>query len=258
MKIHEPKSLKEFLDVFEKLNNDGKHYYRGQSDTAWSLITGLGRNSNLKNSQHISKIEQSLLRSFKKVTKHPSCKDNIYIQPNGYHDTWQWVMIAQHYGLPTRLLDFSIDKSYALQFAICVIENLEKSGAFFIYKIDETYKDPVDEIFKSSFFLPLSSFMFQVPIYFNSNYSDNLSSRRQLIQRSKFFFIDLYNIFKCLSENSIHSNNITKVVIQKDFKLDLIKYLIEKEQFDYNPYILKNKIDNFAAILKETFMQKVK
>lgn len=47
MEIIEPKSLEEFIEIFDSYYNSGNDYYRGQSDAKWDIIPGLARNKNI-------------------------------------------------------------------------------------------------------------------------------------------------------------------------------------------------------------------
>lgn len=43
----EPKSLNEFLEIFNSYYNSGNHYCRGQSDASWDIIPGIARNKEI-------------------------------------------------------------------------------------------------------------------------------------------------------------------------------------------------------------------
>ena len=111
----ELKSVKHWHDLLEKYRSN-VFKYRGQSDKDWKLIPKAGR-------EIISKSnDETIFIQWKRRAK-------FYLKNQNLND-WELLSIAQHTGLPTRLLDWSHSPLVALFF--CCSENLEKDGAVFI------------------------------------------------------------------------------------------------------------------------------
>ena len=120
MKEIELKSVKHWHDLLEKYRSN-VFKYRGQSDKYWKLIPKAGR-------EIISKSnDETIFIQWKRRAK-------FYLKNQNLND-WELLSIAQHTGLPTRLLDWSHSPLVALFF--CCSENLEKDGAVFIYPADK-------------------------------------------------------------------------------------------------------------------------
>lgn len=88
--------------------------YRGLSDADHPLTTSLVRvvGENLQ-------LESHLLRNFKKYA-HKSLVESDSL--------WHWLSLAQHHGLPTRLLDWTYSPYVALHFATCNLDKFDTDG----------------------------------------------------------------------------------------------------------------------------------
>ena len=256
MKFLTPNTLKQFLYEFNKYNNSGDHYFRGQADSKWSIIPGLGRNKCKKIYNEITKIEAIFYKKFKEKIIEKEISHFIPLIKNSYHESWQWLMAAQHYGLPTRLLDFSHDKYTALEFAVCDLGSLDTNGALIIYhNVNSIHEEVTSTILISEFKLIDKTFFFQVPQFVQNTHNEcNLSERRKAIQGSKFLYRETNKIRECLALDNYHSPSLTKIHISKNLKIQIIEYLFKNDRLASDIYAGKNAIDYYSAILKNDFM----
>lgn len=110
------------------------YMYRGLSNIIdYKLTPTVGRY--LTDFQKYGKTKQDLLdeesQSFRIFYK--EAKGSIDHEPSSY---WEWLAIAQHHGLPTRLLDWSYSAAVALFFAV---ESHGPNDAV-VYVLDRTVK----------------------------------------------------------------------------------------------------------------------
>jgi FRG domain len=100
------KNWTEFKDFAE--NTRLEYIFRGQSDANWDLSTTLDRS---KITENFKKFEDELITEFKRGAK-------FYLKDEQVPSTLlEWFSMLQHFGAPSRLLDFSKSPYIAAFFA---------------------------------------------------------------------------------------------------------------------------------------------
>lgn len=118
-----------FLDSWEELT--GKYrplkLYRGVPDNDMQLLTSLQRLIGQPGAsvEAIKRIELGMIESFKKYAYGTARLDRDAT-------LWEWMALAQHHGLPTRLLDWTKSPYVALHFATSKAELMDKDSAVWV------------------------------------------------------------------------------------------------------------------------------
>lgn len=107
------RSIAELVSALRDRNQGKPLWFRGQSNTKWNLIPQLGRTTAGPSA------EIALMKRFK--------QNALPHVPKAELHEWDWLILMQHYRLPTRLLDWSESPLVGLYFA--VDENQDEDGA---------------------------------------------------------------------------------------------------------------------------------
>lgn len=96
--------------------------YRGMADARWGLVPSLNRVC-----AHDMSLERQMLRSFRKYG---------YADLQHVSSFWQMLAMAQQFGLPTRLLDWTYSPLVAAHFATEDQETYDRDGIIWCVQID--------------------------------------------------------------------------------------------------------------------------
>lgn len=112
--------------------------FRGLSDARYRLIPTLKRLTG-----DFTALERHLIRNFRKYAlRHVVERDSF----------WNWLTVAQHYGLPTRMLDWTFSPFIALHFALANVDKYDIDGVVWAVNYMELHKllpDPLRNVLEA-------------------------------------------------------------------------------------------------------------
>ncbi len=123
--MHEIKSFREFTRFVEKEVTEDRVLFRGQRQD-FKLIPKVGR---IRPPGKVLETELELLGDFKRLSL-------PFLKRDPGND-WDWLALAQHHGLPTRLLDWTLNPLAALWFTVRRPSEKDSPGVVWVFVPDE-------------------------------------------------------------------------------------------------------------------------
>ncbi len=212
------------------------YIYRGVAHSEYGLTPSLNRYCS-----HDLTLEDSLLRNFKKYGS---------ADLGGYQNFWQLVALAQHHGLPTRLLDWSYSPLVAAHFATCDVSEYDHDGAITCVNFEllnaQLPKPMVDKV------IEYKSKCFTIDML-NETVTNFKDLEKMSDKPFVFFFepasisdriVNQYALFSVVSDPSVSLLDILKdypelcekIIIPKEVKLEIrdkLDYINISERFIY-------------------------
>lgn len=103
---------------------DGHYLYRGEDQDDYNLMPSFGRRTILDNKNN-SSVENGYFQEFKRLSL-----PFIEFEPKS---DWDWLAIAQHHGLNTRLLDWTTNPLVAAYFATRNLKKHDKDCVLYVF-----------------------------------------------------------------------------------------------------------------------------
>lgn len=113
----------DFLSFLDR-HMDSRWVFRGQSSIHWRLVPSAGRSGT-----YDPLFEQRVFRVFKRDAR-------LHMHMPETTD-WDWLALGQHFGLPTRLLDWSTNPLVACFFALMDETYSDEDAVVYAYPLDE-------------------------------------------------------------------------------------------------------------------------
>jgi hypothetical protein len=197
--------------------------YRGLSDKDYTLKTSLIR-LHENNINCCTKVEPHLLKNFKKYSR-----ENHY---EGFSE-WHWLALAQHHGLPTRLLDWTFSPFVALHFVTADFKKYNSDGAVWLVNFEKVHKALPMQIYGE--FKNEGSYVFTAKSI--SGFADNLEQFDHLANVAKPFA--LFFEPPSLDERIVNQSALHSIISNPTMRFD---ELLKKHPDWYKRIIIPKEI----------------
>ncbi|WP_319562886.1 FRG domain-containing protein [Marispirochaeta sp.] len=218
MRQIEVTSIQDLLIELEREQYSGATWFRGQANSTWELIPGYFRLTKPPS-------ESTLMKKFKQSAA--MLIDNI---PKLSFD---WLFLMQHYGVPTRLLDWSESPLVALYFAV-EDKIIDQEGALWALRPTELNKNAGINNKDEDFFIP-SFDDTELENYTVERLSQNqrtqlkpvatIATRNNSRIQAQYGVFTIHHLEKSPIESIGDQSHIIKYVIPKNHKEEINKQL---------------------------------
>jgi hypothetical protein len=196
-------AAKEFIITVSHRKQSDTVLYRGQSSNE-PLLPKIARQDPIRDTTSLEKIMlQELRRSAP-----------LYLG-NDFYDDWDLLVIAQHYKMATRLLDWTSNPLVALWFACCD-ENKASSG--FVYEFTPNNKYLLDRTVNSD---PWDAKLTKI-------FKPNLNNERIIAQQGWFtahIYAKKIGRFIALGKHKSHSRSLVEIEVPGQLKSSCLDML---------------------------------
>lgn len=201
--------------------------YRGAADQSWELIPSLNRVC-----AHDLSLEAHVFRQFRKYG---------FTELAGYSGFWSLLPVAQHHGLPTRLLDWTYSPMVAAHFATEDTDLYDRDGV--IWSLDLTdFRQHLPAVLDNKL-RQKGSNIFTIDML--EKLAPNFEAMQGLSDEPYALFfepssmidriVNQYALFSVVSDSSVlisdlirkHDIRCTKIIIPKEVKLEI------RDKLDY-------------------------
>lgn len=256
--------VKNYFEAMERLFEDSfddsidrirsSYVFRGMCNSNYRLESSIRRNC-----KHKTELEKPILRNFSKYA--------ILDKPELYNSVWLQLIIGQHHGLPTRLLDWSYSPLVALHFATDDkdLATLDKNDAV-VWKVNlKEINDLMPQKYKQE---RINNNSYVLTVDMLEKIVSDLDTYDQDMGIKAFAFleppsidariINQYALFSIIPNSlsalddmlAIMTNKTTKIVIDKNAKWSIRDTL---DQMNMNERICYPGLDGLALWLKRHY-----
>lgn len=212
-----------------------RRYYRGVPNKKYDLVPGLGRYKNgiIEGDETLSSLsarqqERAVRKRLKSLEKDliDNFRRDVFLHLERRHrndnlDNWELLAIAQHYGLPTRLLDWTENPLVGLFFVVAEAfstndeTNCSAGGALYLFENPPELLD-LTQLEKTDPFNARTTCVYK-PGAFNL----------RIVNQQSIFTVQPYSWLQMDDKrNLLKDKKITRYIIPGDMKKELLRMIL--------------------------------
>jgi len=216
-------SIDELYEIIKDISMrySGPEYspiYRGQARWEYELRPSIVRK--IDNIERLKEIEQEAINDFFNELKGQKFNHKIIQRENPqykFQNDWLLLQQAQHYGLPTRLLDWTKREEVALYFAVENKKNDDSDGQFWIFIKPDSMIET--EHSNNCYLNKYSPFETKSIKFINPSLDFSVTASQRIIRQFGNFLTQPNDkLFIPLEQQDEFTNQIIKIKIPKESK----------------------------------------
>ncbi len=202
-------TLSAYLEWAFGFHQMGGFIFRGQADEKWELLPSIARNDEKVDPRH---VEQKIISELK--LRLPS------VYSERVENDWQLLALIQHYGAPTRFLDWTRNALTALWFAISDASKRKELTDSAVWALKTQSNDFVcDQQVAREQPLQIDRMRIYQPVYFDRR----LAAQQGLFSVHRYWEDDGEAV--SLEKTLQVPNQVRKLVVPSGFRFSLLKEL---------------------------------
>jgi len=224
------KNISELINIaHDSFDNQSTLWFRGHSEYNFKLLPSILREKNN------SIDEQATYNEF--IRRYPN-------HSLTHKTSIEWLTLMQHYGMPTRLLDWTSNLLIALYFAC---EDLNNDGALFVYNTYESYSKPISEFLEFQIFIRDNQDLYDRLLNIIESKEEEYSINELLAKEVKKDILKYYNLIdkplkRLMKENLMFSKN----------KIDT------KDRLSFTGHDMLNELSNIIQVMPPLLNERLK
>lgn len=229
-------------------------YYRGHGCSNYKLLSHLSRF--FTDMQILQDTEKKIISELKDKVKQAK-KEEYFNVPENFNRLdldWYWLTQAQHLGIPTRLLDWTLSSEIALYFAVSDNCCKNQDGDLWVFFVpdDLNINNQADDISIIKPFQYNKDLFVNIPIHWNTNFEKNQPQRNILSQQGKFFIRSYGSSLEPLETQPFYQKYLLRYKIPSNCKFKLLK---ELNSLNYTDKAIFKTVDKTMQNIKEELLE---
>ncbi len=169
-------------------NGNIMEHYRGQGRPEYKLVPNISRE--LKTANQVQTKEEELINGLKTALKKVNIENILRLDSNlnDNQNLWNILIQAQHLGVPTRFLDWSLKWEVGLWFAVENHSNDSVDGQFWVFSVPNEIHptDTRDNFFNKDLNNLDKTYLINAPIYWSDELKEQIGEIKRQRQFGKF------------------------------------------------------------------------